>query len=342
MNPREAEIELILSQMVNLPQEVYRDINLTWAKKFLYFYKGSIDKCCSIVPMNRFGLFASRSPIATCLTNKNTVINYTLCLSLDWKKQVDAMYSFFNKNKIKEVHVNEDISIIKNLFVQVATRCSVKSFVHMHGCLGQKHGFLPLTADKILVWDIRNKEKLISWGLESDRIIVEGYDHRYRDLNKNLGQHTIQKVRKDFKLDNRDILLIAPHTTYNYGDGFEKEIMDGIYLIQEMILCLNNTQWNIIIKLHPASKDLGYWTTWLEKNSINAIAIKDYNSYELAYSSKVMVVQSSTYAIDGIVLDKKVLVVDTGFTTGVEEYHDDVHIKVVKSIDDILGGINDY
>ena len=74
----------------------------------------------------------------------------------------------------KSVLIDEDISVDKNLFVQWCRTVGIPTYVLCHGVLGQKWGFVPLTADKIFVWGRASKAKLESWGVEPDRIIVSG------------------------------------------------------------------------------------------------------------------------------------------------------------------------
>ena len=346
--PRELEIWLMLEEIKNMKHEFYRGVDFTWACKFRSFYKGSMNHMCPIVPLSRFGLFSQRKPIATCFSEcvSKKPIPYKLGLSMSWKKQVDRMHEFFKYNCIKEVHVNEDISIIKNLFVQVAKLYNVKTFVHMHGAIGQWWGFLPLTADKIIVWDERNKSRLVSLGLEPERIDVGGYQERYWPILSKLTPATCDRVRHDLKLDDRKIILFAPYTLTNYGDGGEDKILDGINMIKQAILKLSGwfdtedvlPDMNIVVKLHPASKDMGYWKKWRKENLLNFTIVKDYNSYDLAYASHLMVVQSSTYAIDGLMMKKNVIVLDTGFFTGVEEYG--YEFELVKNIDKLMNRIS--
>lgn len=343
---RDFEINEILKDLDCSPHEIYRGIDYTFATKFRLFYKGELK--VPDVPLNRFG-FVSRKPIARCIQVEqmptcngriDIPVRYKLGLSKNWKRQVDKMYTFFQETPIREVHVDEDISIIKNLFIQVAKKFGVNTFVHMHGALGQRHGFLPLTADYMVVWDSRNKSKLISWGLEENRIIVGGYEERYSPIKNSLNPSLIDSIRDDLKLDEHPILLFAPYTFTNYGDGSEKEIRHGIWMIQEAIRRLSPlNKYNLIVKLHPSSKDLPYWKWWCKYSDVDCIVIKDYNPYKLIYSSEKIIVQSSTLAIDGLVIGKQVIVIDSGFSTGVEEYYGDPCLIRASTVKDIVNSI---
>lgn len=348
MTTRYFEVDSILHDIDSIQHETYRGIDYTWANKFRLFYanKPEAPKIKDF-PINRFG-FVSRNPIARCVLEDrlNTAIGmltvtkyYKLGLSKNWRKQVDKMFEFFQFNNINQVHVDEDISVYKNLFIQVANKFGVATFVHQHGALGQKHGFLPLTAKYMVVWDERNKLKLTSWGLEPDRIIVGGYDERYKPIKESLKPWVREAVRKEFGLDDRPIILFSPYTFSNFGDGSEKEIHHGITMIQEAIRRLSFDRHNIIVKLHPSSKDLSYWEWWAEYSDVSCTIIKDYNPYELIYASEAVVVQSSTLAIDGLRLGKKVITIDSGFTTAVEEYCGEENLVVAKTVEEIIGAL---
>lgn len=322
-------------------------------------YRGiSYDKACQfknryshlkipVVPLSRFG-FASRKPIAECIKYERistalgpveVVLPYKLGLSNSWERQVDRMFDFFTYTRIKEIYLDEDISVIKNTFVQVAKKFKVPTYVLQHGALGQANGFLPLTADKIIVWEDRNKVKLTSWGLEADRIIVGGYDFRYKKVLNRLKENDKKikdAVRSNFGLDDRPIIVFAPHTRTNFGDGNEDKIKEGIEIIRDAIIRLSFNYYNIIVKLHPSSDDVPFWKEFKKEYNLSFSISRDYDAFDIAWASSFMVVQNSTYAIDGLKMGKKVIVVDTGFGTSVEEYSE---FPLVHTVEELVNEI---
>jgi len=91
----------------------------------------------------------------------------------DLEESIDGFCRLIEQFRLKEIHLDEDISPDKNALCQIASQAKIKTVVHCHGNLGIITGFLPLTADFIQVKWPEQKKKLIDWGLEPYRIIVE-------------------------------------------------------------------------------------------------------------------------------------------------------------------------
>lgn len=328
---RVAEYDDFIKRLGSYGHSMYRGVSITWARKFRDFYRStnSCDSnfCKDDVTRSRFRFIASRSPIGTMIDAHGCRIPYKLSWYTGWWSQVDTAYKRFKNHHAVEFHVNEDITIVKNLVVQVAKLLGIKTVVHLHGALGWKMGFLPLTADKIIVWDDRQKNKLAEWGLEADRIEVQFPHERYA---KYLGMKEADvraEVRKEFDIEEgKHIILVAPYTRSNYGDGGDEILQGSIKMMQDAIneyLTLPKPLLHFIIKLHPGSPDVRFWRNWMKENRLgsNVSIVRDYDSMNLAISSHNMIIHHSTFALDGLYLKrKKVFIIDDGMITSVEEF----------------------
>lgn len=92
----------------------------------------------------------------------------------DLRAFIVECHVFFKKaQKLAFLVLDEDISPNKNAMVQVAHQYGVTSFVRLHGNLGLRNGFAPLTANYIMVNYLGQKNKLIKWGVPHGRVLVE-------------------------------------------------------------------------------------------------------------------------------------------------------------------------
>lgn len=310
----------------------YRDVNLTHAEKFRNFYMTThtLKSYKNVnVPSSRLPFIASRKPIGQIREKLGRPLNPVyLTYSMNYKRQIDHFYKVLKGVHI--VHVNEDISFIKNCLVQVANNLNVVTTVELHGALGLKHGFLPLTARYIKVWDERQKEKLIGWGLEAERIVVTGFEQRYASweplkkeigsLKSNLFAQLWNQGKSKTLNAFKPLILIAPYTLSSYGDGGDAINRKTISMLQEAILACCEAQ--IIIKLHPGSLDKPYWDRWKEFHALpdNIVILRDFDSRRLVLASDLMIVHHSTMAIDGWQMGKSVAIVEDGMPSSVEEF----------------------
>lgn len=320
LDKRELDYE---SYIEGLKPEMYRTVDLAWARRFKTFFGFNQPD----VPRTRIACMASRKPMAR-LKKGGVWSNYHLGLSTSLEVQIDRMYK--ELEGIDELHLDEDISVVKNCLAQVANNLDVSSFVHLHGCLGRKSAFLPLTADKIMVWDERQRQKLIGWGLEPYKVLVEGYEPRYGKYQLT-GQASIDmrhKVLKDLGIDwFQKVVLFAPYTLDNFGDGGEDTIRSThgflAYALDELLI--GNNDISVIVKLHPSASskaDVAYWTKWAA-NHRRIKVVHKYNSFHLAIAANCLLVHHSTYAIDGYALKRPTIIVEDGMISGVEEYGDE-------------------
>ena len=312
---RQEEYDKFIAGLSKEPHEMYCEIDITWAYKFIKFYGWDDDTAKQLV--KRLKVFNSRSPIGTLIDHDGIRHPYRLSWYGSFEDELDRMLHKIDRRKYIKLIVDEDISVIKNCLVQTANYRGLDTLVELHGVLGAKQAFLPLTAKKISVWDIRQKNKLISWGLDENRIDVDGYNRRYAKYTFMNKEKISKKVARDFKIKDIDrLLLVAPYTRTNYGDGGEHVIENTHNFMKE---AMRNTLRPVIIKLHPGSEDLKYWQDWAKPYS-HIRVVKNYNPDHLSLASSLMVVHHSTYALDGYMMNRKVYIIDDGLPSGLEEF----------------------
>ncbi len=223
--------------------------------------------------------------------------------------EIDKMTDFFNRAKsLKSALLDEDIDASKNAFCQVARKFGVVSFVELHGALGDKHGFMPFTADKMFVWGNAQKEKLIGWGCPSEKILVSGCS-RYDSYQRLNSEKIKKKVAKDLGLDSKEkmvVLAFMPVSRwYAYFEAHMEEIIsETIEVVSEF-----SHEARFVIKLHPADENIDFYRSCIKHHKIeNRVSIiQKYDPLLLAKAAHFLIIYRSTYAIDAFALDKPVI-----------------------------------
>ncbi len=230
--------------------------------------------------------------------------------------EIDQMHRFFqNASKLRNILIDEDVSITKNAFCQIAKQYNVKSYLECHGALGHQIGLIPLTADIIFMWGRAQKDKLAQWGCPEEKIVVTGCTKYapYQSLNDD-------KVRleicKQLNLDpNKKIILIGFNSTrINRGqfvlEAKVKQNADSILSAVHSILD-EHPDYQAILKVHPGDDHIESYQQWgkLSPNA-NKRVIEIFDSLLLAKASDLLVVYASTYAVDGFALDRPVICFD--------------------------------
>lgn len=219
--------------------------------------------------------------------------------------QIDKTHEFFREaGSLSSALLDEDISIFKNIFCQVASKYGVKTSVKAHGALGGKIGFLPLTADNILVWGEKGKKKLIRWGVDPKKVRVTGcsWHEKYRKSDRLKARKQI--LKKYGFSERKPLVLVALHARRVLAFVHEDAIQHTIDWTLKAVSDMGDYQF--IIKLHHGEARVDYYTEWLRRSGLSsrvAISRLD-NPYVLAMAADVVVSHHSTYAIDALALSK--------------------------------------
>lgn len=86
----------------------------------------------------------------------------------------NAVERHFDQLRPSVLVVDEDVSPLQRLAVLEARRRETRSIVVQHGLPVVQFGFAPLAADAIAAWGNASRDRLASWGIPQERIIVTG------------------------------------------------------------------------------------------------------------------------------------------------------------------------
>ena len=227
--------------------------------------------------------------------------------------EIDSAHRFFQEARsVKSLLLDEDVLPSKNAFCQVARQYGVASFVECHGSVGHKIGFLPLTADRIFVWGRAQKGKLVQWGCPGERIIVSGCS-RYRPYQALEGKEVKAKVAKRLKLDpSKKIVLAAPTPVPSRRFLWEKTMVKANWeMLDALRSVTHETNSQFVIKIHPRDQRLGEYREWVQSQKLadRGVVIREFDSLLLTKAVDLVIVYSSTFAIDAFAMGKPVICV---------------------------------
>jgi hypothetical protein len=225
-------------------------------------------------------------------------------------KRINQMDTLFQRFKIKSSLVDEDRTVYKNLLVQVSRKYKCNSYVNCHGEPFHKIGFMPLTADYMMVWGRKQKEILNEWGLDEKKVIITGcskYD-KYLPLS---ADSIKAKICKNLKFSlTRPLVVIAPFPLKKGRNMLENSIWSDIRQVIATVSQFGELQ--IIIKLHPGDDNEPYIRSLVKDLNSNVIKIiTKYDPLKLAKGADLLIVYRSTFAIDGLAYQKPVILADS-------------------------------
>ncbi len=238
--------------------------------------------------------------------------------------EIDQAHQLFQKaGSVKSVLLDEDVLPSQSAFCQVARLYKVQSFVESHGALGHAIGFLPLTADRILVWGNAQKNKLVEWGCPEERILVSGRG-RYSEFQKLDPQAMKNKVCKQFGLDpaKKIILLAFPPISKrrNLFEHLWRSIIEEALEAVKNVLSSEPAQF--IIKLHPGDQNQDQFEDWVRRNDFQngGVITRHYEPLILTKASDGVVVYMSTFAVDAFAMQKPVICLRDETTRSLKEF----------------------
>jgi len=263
---------------------------------------------------------------------------------------IDTLHMFFSKAKsLKACLLDEDVAPTKNAFCQLARHYGVVTYVESHGALGKRSSSLPLTAEKIFVWGKAQREKLIRWGCQPEKIIVSGRS-LYSAYRKMDAGKIKEEVARELDLDpSKKIILIGLFIFRKYRKRiFENSRREMIRELFEVIAKYKEVQ--VILKAKQKCDENGaIFQQWVARNNVShrVKVIDDYNPLKLIMASDIMIAHKTTFAIDGFAMNKPVIAFHDPVSYLGEEFRERkafYHANSKEELEDLIDKLlwNDY
>lgn len=167
-----------------------------------------------------------------------------------------------------------------------------------HGVIYTSYGWYPLLSDVILCWGEQQREQMISFGIESDRLLVTGCQRLSRE-NCCDGK----RVRHRLGLP-LDVAVVMVATNPMSREEWRKLVftVEGAFRDCSGIVA--------VVKLHPSEKRLNYAEEIAICKGMRFIESVDWTVEESMAACDVVVVHNSGLGNDALVLRRPVVVLD--------------------------------
>ncbi len=220
--------------------------------------------------------------------------------------QIDCAHELFERYpSIQSTLLDEDLSPFKNALCQVAQKFNKKCYVEAHGALGDKYGYLPLTADHMFVWGEAQKNKLVEWGCPPDRMIVSGCSKYEAYKNTKDGSSRDGLAKKYGFSPNRSIVSFFPFPNLDRRLWYNKILQERVEFI---LNSLKSEKIQFIIKLHPGEIYKSFYHSWAASNPQTRCAvIYGEDPLLVVKASDFLIAHDSTMAVDGFAMGKPVI-----------------------------------
>ncbi|WP_219704232.1 CDP-glycerol glycerophosphotransferase family protein [Marinomonas lutimaris] len=174
-------------------------------------------------------------------------------------------------------------------------------------------------SDCMLVDSIREKERLVEMGGNSDKYFVVGQISHDKVFRSNINRMDVnKKVRKKYNLKRESIVLVAVPQYYEHG-LCDKETHFSI--INEMIEILSCLNYDVVLSLHPKMNRHNYEFIAFDKDNV---VIVDEDLNEILPICDVFVSTYSSTLSWALLCSKKVIIIDhvlLGYTDFLSEYN---------------------
>lgn len=229
-------------------------------------------------------------------------INYYLKFKfLEISGVINHMIQLMEKKKIDLIVVFADTETFGKTFVQVGKLFNIPSIVVQHGFLGEDLciGFVPLSADYILIFGEGSKERLHNQEISEEQIIVTGSPQFDKYLNKK------KITRKEKKI----VVITDCDSSHNnaFPEIITKKRLKEFFRIMYRVM-KKFPEYTLVVK---GRKDWDMNNLPLmiarQENFNNVEFIINADPIKLLADVDMVIVNNTTMAFDALLLDKPVI-----------------------------------
>lgn len=229
------------------------------------------------------------------------------------KTNSEIFQRFASKNKTKLAIMRSDLKELERTIVEACRPLDIPSLVIQLGVIGNRNMSDTLLADTTAVWGRATIDWFKQFGYPEERFAVTGnpaYDQLHLRISSSGRDGARRNILSKLRL-NPDLKTIVFLTSSNYLHGTSFVIADEMTIILKEILkamrSLSGTQ--LIVKLHPYDPRLSLYRNTIEKYGLEnrAIAVKDFNTYDIIEAGDLAVMRCSSTGLAALILDKPLI-----------------------------------
>lgn len=232
---------------------------------------------------------------------------------------IPRFMSFLKKHRIRAILADEDVCPFNKTLLLAANRLEIASAVIQHGAPFKTVpiALAPVTASAIAAWGETSRELLLEHHVPEEKIHVTGVP-RYDSFHALDTAAARAETSKNLGLDlHKKWIVLAvdpfhePGRADFVGNQLNQEDLEA--LIRCSVETVNaHPDWELIIKLHPRDRYENFAGNWLKRlNAGNHVRLlRTFPTPLLVSACDVVLVQCSTVAIEAMMMDKPVILVN--------------------------------
>jgi hypothetical protein len=207
-------------------------------------------------------------------------------------REIVALSNLLAKLNPKAILLTSDAHRIGRIVVQIAKRRGIRTYVIQHGAPIWKYGYIPVVADKMLVWGEDAFDWFVSHGVPAEKLAIVG-NPRFDNL-------TIHEPKKNTGQPQKLLLLPNP---------IDRSLTSR--MISSFIASTGFHDGPVIIKLHPSETDIGWFKQKIPAKLRKQIQISTKPLSEVNIRlGDVAVVANSTAGVDVVLLGGSIVNID--------------------------------
>lgn len=252
-----------------ISQKDYNDL----CKRFDSFYSVYVDNIQRIMGCNK-------KTAALFLKKFKSQMRQTI-------REIVAAESLLKMLTPKVILASTDAHRIARIVMQVANKLGIKTCVIQHGAPTWEYGYLPVYADRMMVWGADYAEWFRSKGTDPSRIVVTGNPR----FDKSFRGH-----------------VVGPGTgsVFVLPNPVDRELTR--VLIAESVRCALGCGRRVVIKLHPSEKDIEWFTGLIPKGKESQVEVLACALDKAGIGlGDIVCVGNSTAGIDAVIFGAKVV-----------------------------------
>lgn len=221
------------------------------------------------------------SLVASCGVNKARVVNrYFNWQSFQVLLEVSAVQSLLRDKRPAVVVLASDAHRVSRMVVFLCKAMNIKTVVYQHGATIWEYGYIPVYADRMLVWGEASKQWFVNRSVKEEKLVEVG-NLRSDELGyKDLDVRQFAEKRKLYFFPNPIDRKITEQVIELFIDLCERFDMEGV------------------LKLHPSEKNLHFFEERISKvKSLISISTDPVNEAGIT-PGDVAVVVNSTAGVD--------------------------------------------
>lgn len=199
-------------------------------------------------------------------------------------REIVALSNLLTKLAPKAILLASDAHRIERIIVQVAKKQEVATYVVQHGAPIWRYGYVPVVADKMLVWGEDAFNWFVKHGVPSEKLVIVGNPRFDKLAVINLEKKRVAKMK----------LFLLPNP-------IDRDLTSK--MISSFISAVRFHDGPAIIKLHPSETDIDWFRDQIPEHLKSKIQISTLPLAEVGISmGDVAVVGNSTAGVDVVLL----------------------------------------